>query len=87
MLKSHSTRIVSEVVRQLRELRQKKGLSHEALALKAGVSRPAVSHIESGKRKPSLMVAVKLCDALGVDLSRILQEVEQRHPMSGLKNL
>ncbi len=81
MLKNHSTRVVSEVVKQLRDLRKKKGLSHEALAEKAGVSRPAVSHIESGKRKPSLVVTVKLCDALEVDLSEILREVEKHYPL------
>jgi putative transcriptional regulator len=61
------------VVRRLRSLRLQKGLSHEALAKRAGISRAAVSHIENGKRNPSLMICLKLTYALESDLRNLLK--------------
>lgn len=69
--------IVSNVVRQLKELRLKKGFSHETLAQRTGVSRPAISHIESGKRKPSLFLILKLAHALDVELSSLMRKCEK----------
>jgi DNA-binding XRE family transcriptional regulator len=70
--------IVKETARQLKSLRLKRGMSHEALAQRAGVTRPAISHIEAGKRKPSLLLTLKICQALGIRLSEILRGVEKK---------
>lgn len=53
-------------------------MSHDELARKSGVTRPAISHIESGKRKPSLLMSLKLADALGKRLSDILYDAENK---------
>jgi len=58
-------------------LRVGRGVSHEALARKAGVTRSAISHIESGKRKPSLLVALSIAEALDTELSDILLKAEK----------
>lgn len=68
--------ILKGTVQRLKDIRLQKKISHESLAAAAGVSRPAVSHIESGKRNPTLLMALKLSNGLGVELSSILQEVE-----------
>ena len=73
MKNCQAEQLVCEIVQHLRELRQKKGLSHETLAKKAGISRPAISHIENGKRKPSLMVCIKLANALDTTLADIMK--------------
>lgn len=65
------------IIARLRELRCKKGLSHEMLAKKAGVSRPAISHIENGRRKPSLMICLKIAKALEVDFAELVKETEK----------
>lgn len=64
------------IVEQIVMLRKKLGMSHEALATKAGVSRTAVSYIENGKRKPTLLLALKLAHALEVDFSELLRRAE-----------
>lgn len=68
------SRIVIETVKYFKARRLEMGMSHELLAQKAGISRPAVSHIENGKRRPSLMVALKIARALEVELSKALHE-------------
>ena len=52
MGQERAMRIIAETVKRFKQIRQEKGLSHEALARRAGVTRPAISHIESGKRNP-----------------------------------
>ena len=76
MKNGRSALILKGTVERLKTIRLQKKISHEALATAAGVSRPAVSHIESGKRRPTLLVALKLASGLGVELSTILLEVE-----------
>lgn len=70
-------RIIKRIVHQFKTLRHASGMSHEELAKKSGVTRPAISHIESGKRKPSLHMSLKMAEALGKELSEILREAEQ----------
>lgn len=69
--------ILDHVVSQLKELRVEQGLSHDRLAALARVSRPAISHIESRRRKPTLLMALKLANALGTELSSILAKAER----------
>jgi transcriptional regulator with XRE-family HTH domain len=69
--------ILDNVVTQLRELRLEKGISHDTLAKAAGISRPAVSHIENRRRKPTLLMALKLAGALGIELSSVLSKAER----------
>ncbi len=56
----------------LRELRERRFLSQEDLAAKAGVSRSTVSEIESDRPRPRRWRTIKrLAKALGVDPSEI----------------
>ena len=48
----------------IKELRGKRGLSQEALALSADVDRTYVSQIERAVGNPSLLVLCKLCPVL-----------------------
>ena len=76
MVKNRHIKTVTETVRLFKELRLEKGLSHDALAKKAGITRSAISHIESGKRNPSLLVALNISHALGVEMSDLLKKIE-----------
>jgi transcriptional regulator with XRE-family HTH domain len=51
---------------RVRDLRQAKGISQEALADKAGLDRTYISSIERGKRNVSLLNIELLAKALGV---------------------
>lgn len=49
---------------RLREKRSQLGLTQEELAEKAGIARQTVSGIEAGQYGPSLVVALRLAQAL-----------------------
>ncbi len=53
---------------RLAELREGKGLSREELATAAGTSYGSVYELEAGRRSPSLELAGRLADALGVSV-------------------
>jgi DNA-binding XRE family transcriptional regulator len=52
-------------VSALREARTGAGLSQEALAAAAGVSRQAVGAIEAGRHRPSVDAALAIAAAVG----------------------
>jgi molybdate-binding protein/DNA-binding XRE family transcriptional regulator len=56
---------------RLRLARQARGLSQQQLAGMAGVSRQAVSAVESGNCDPSLRVALALAQALGLTVEEV----------------
>ncbi|EOZ2853512.1 helix-turn-helix transcriptional regulator [Listeria monocytogenes] len=52
---------------KLKELRKAKGLTQKELANKLGVHRTTITLIEKGINKPSVKVAKKLGEVLGVE--------------------
>jgi putative molybdopterin biosynthesis protein len=56
---------------KLRFARQARGLSQQQLAGMAGISRQAVSAVESGQSDPSLRVALALAQALGMTVEEL----------------
>lgn len=62
----------------VRKRRLKLGLSQEDFASKAGIHRTYVSAIELGKVGISIGIAQKLAVALGLPLSKLLQDVERK---------
>jgi transcriptional regulator with XRE-family HTH domain len=69
---------VAETVRHnVRELRQSRQLTLEALASRAGISKGMVVQIEQGRTNPSLTTLARLALALGVSLPRLVQNRQQ----------
>lgn len=66
--------------RRVRELRKKKGMSQEALALEAGLDRSYVGGVERGERNISLVNIEKLARALGVSLEMLVWR-RQKSPL------
>lgn len=58
----------------VRRLRLEKGLSQEEFGFVAGIDRTYVSGVERGIRNPSLLLADKFANALGVELSELLRQ-------------
>ena len=55
-------------------LRKSNGMSQEELADKLGVSRQAISRWEMGRSRPDVETLQRLADALGVELTELLDE-------------
>jgi transcriptional regulator with XRE-family HTH domain len=62
---------------RVKELRRRRGLTLEDLAERTGVSRAMISKVERGEKNPTLVVAAKVAEGLGVTISELLG-VEQR---------
>lgn len=56
----------------LREIREKKGISQEELAEKLGISRIMIIHYEKGRNYPSLERAVQISNILGCTLDELV---------------
>ena len=56
----------------IRVWREFRGLTSAQLASACGVSAAAISHLEAGKRQPSVVLLKKLAAALRVDLEQLL---------------
>jgi transcriptional regulator with XRE-family HTH domain len=63
---------------RVRELRRRRGLTLEELAGLSGVSRAMISKLERGEKNPTLVVAAKLAEGLGVTLSQLAGMEERR---------
>jgi transcriptional regulator with XRE-family HTH domain len=58
--------------KRLKERRELKNMSKQELADAVGVSRPNILFYEDGRNDPSLKIAGKLADALGVTLDYLM---------------
>src|ERR1700727_3829497 len=68
----------------LRMARQARGFSQQQLAGMAGVSRQAVSAVESGHSDPSLRVALALAQALGMSVEELFGPGEPAAPVTAV---
>jgi putative molybdopterin biosynthesis protein len=68
----------------LRLARQARGFSQQQLASMAGVSRQAVSAVESGHSDPSLRVALALAQALGLSVEELFGPGEPARPVAAV---
>jgi len=64
--------IAANVVRLLREEREKRGLSMNAVAQRSGLSQSIVSLIERDLRNPTLDTLLRIAEAIEIDLGEIL---------------
>jgi transcriptional regulator with XRE-family HTH domain len=58
--------------RNVRRLRQQRGLTQEQLAFEAKIDLTYMGGIERGKRNPSLLVMARIADALSVPLTKLV---------------
>ena len=70
--RKHEQDSAQRIGQKIRQLRIAKGYSIEALAQKAGMKRPNLSRLESGKHQPSLETLEHLAEALDVTVAEIL---------------
>ena len=63
---------------RVKDLRRRRGLTLDELAGSSGVSRAMLSKVERGEKNPTLVVAAKVAEGLGVSLSELLGTQERR---------
>ncbi|NNN07197.1 MAG: helix-turn-helix transcriptional regulator [Elusimicrobia bacterium] len=61
------------VAGRIRDERRRIGWTLEKLAAVAGISTGFLAYIEQAKKKPSLMTAQRIADALGLSLAELFQ--------------
>ena len=69
------SKIVGETIAHFRK---KKNLSQEVLSGLSDIGRTHLSAIERGERKPTLETLFKISNALNVNMSDIVLELEKR---------
>jgi len=57
--------------------RKEKGISQEVLSGLADIGRSHLSAIERGERKPTLETLFRICCALDIKMSVVVQKIEQ----------
>jgi transcriptional regulator with XRE-family HTH domain len=60
----------------LRDLRGKRGLTQEKLALDANLDRTFISQLERGLKQPSLTTIINIASILKIEPSRLVKLVE-----------
>jgi transcriptional regulator with XRE-family HTH domain len=58
---------------RVKQHRDRRKLTQEALAERAGISRTYLARLETGKHDPTASVLEKLAKALGVKVGRLLE--------------
>ena len=63
-----------EKLNRLREIRKSKGLSQEKLSALSRVNRVSISKYETGRTRPRIDSLEKICTALGVKVSDVVEQ-------------
>lgn len=74
--------VCSLVARLLRQERERRGLSMNLVAERAGLSQQMVSYVEREMRNPTLETLLRIAAALKIDLAKLLQEAQKAMPKS-----
>lgn len=72
---------------RLEQARRRRKLSQAALAARSGLQSSAISHFETGTRKPSFDNLKKLADALNVTTDYLLGRVNEFDEVAGAARL
>jgi len=72
-------KILAEI---LRRERKRKNISQEQLAVYSGIDRSYYSKIERGENRPTLNMLIKITSSLGIKLSDVIREIEEKSPNS-----
>jgi transcriptional regulator with XRE-family HTH domain len=65
---------------ELRKARERAGLTQEQLSFRAEFSRPYISQLERDLKSPTVDTLFRLCDALGIKASTLIETVENSRP-------
>jgi len=69
--------IAANVVRLLREEREKRGLSMNVVAQRSGLSHSIISLVERDLRNPTLDTLLRIAEAIEIDLGEIITQARK----------
>jgi transcriptional regulator with XRE-family HTH domain len=72
----HYEAICDEIVRLLRQERQRRKLSNYAVSQSSGVSESMLSLVERGLRNPTLELTLRIADGIGTDLPALIKKAQ-----------
>ena len=58
----------------IKDARIRLGLTQSEVGFKASVNQTFVGKVQRGEREPTLNVAIRLCDALGLDINDFVKQ-------------
>lgn len=64
-----SNEVLEKFANRLKQIREERGLSQEALALICGINRTYIGRIENLQRNPSLIIISKIANGVNMSLS------------------
>jgi len=62
---------------ELKKARKESGLTQEKLAARAGLHYTYISLLETNKKSPTLDSLFRICKALGISVSSLIERVEK----------
>lgn len=74
----HYEALRNDIVRLLREERERRKLSKYAVAQRSGVSQSMLSLVERGLRNPTMELLLRVADGIEVDLSSIIKKAQRK---------
>jgi len=69
--------VCSRVAKILRQEREKRGLSMNTVAERAGLSQQMVSYVEREMRNPTLETLLRMAAAIEVDFAKVMGQATQ----------
>jgi transcriptional regulator with XRE-family HTH domain len=69
--------VCSEVARILRSEREKRGLSMNQVAERAGLSQQMISYVEREMRNPTLETLLRIAAAIQIDLPAVIRRAQK----------
>ena len=70
----HYEAIREEIIRLLREERERRQVSKYVVSQRSGVSESMLSLVERGFRNPTMELMLRIADAIGADLPALIQK-------------
>lgn len=75
MAKTDKNVVLKMIAHRIKEKRKEIGMSQEKISKLTGLSRPAISNIESGRQNVNIKRLVDFADALECDIRELLPRI------------
>jgi DNA-binding XRE family transcriptional regulator len=73
----------AEIIRLLKQERERRKLSRYAVSQRSGVSQTMLSRVERGLRNPTLELVLRIADGIGTDLPAVIKKAQRTAKRGG----